>query len=87
VGGQATKDTVRLASKGAQLVVYGAMSHEDLRIPPFLLVFKDVHVHGFWRSGWFNSTTLEERSKFLDELIRAMVSSKVTSYARYRDSI
>jgi len=77
VGGQATKDTVRLASKNAHLVVYGAMSEEDLRIPPFLLVFKDIHVRGFWRTGWFNSSTLEERSKFIDEVIRVMVSSKI----------
>jgi hypothetical protein len=55
------------------------MSEEDLRIPPFLLVFKDIHVHGFWRTGWFNSSTIEERSKFLDELVRLMDSSGVSS--------
>ncbi|KAF9653823.1 trans-2-enoyl-CoA reductase [Thelephora ganbajun] len=76
VGGQATKDTVRLASKGAHLVVYGAMAQEDIQIPPFLLVFKDIRVRGFWRTGWFNSSTLEERSQFLDELVQLMVSSK-----------
>lgn len=68
-----------LASKGAHLVVYGATAGEDIRLPPFLLVFKDIHVRGFWRSGWFNSSTLEERSKLLDELVRLMVISKVAS--------
>ncbi|KAF9793278.1 NAD(P)-binding protein [Thelephora terrestris] len=76
VGGQGTKDTLRLASKGSHLVVYGSMAQEDLRLPPFLLIFKDIHVRGFWRTGWFNSSTLEERSKFLDELVQVMVNSK-----------
>lgn len=80
VGGQATKDTVRLASKGAQLVVYGGMSKEDVQVPPFLLIFKDIHIRGFWRSGWFNSSTFEERSKLLDDLVRLVVDSKVPSY-------
>ena len=56
------------------------MNNEDVRIPPFLLIFKDIHVRGFWRTGWFNSATLEERTKFLDDLIRLIVSSKVTSF-------
>jgi len=85
VGGQATKDTVRLASKGAQLVVYGTATKEDVRVPTFLLVFKDIHVRGFWRTGWFNSSTLEERTELLDELVRLMVRSKVTSRACCRD--
>lgn len=76
-----TKDTVRLAGKGAQLVVYGAMSEDDVRIPPSLFITRDIHVRGFWRTGWFNSSTLEERSKFIDELVRLMVSSKVTFHA------
>ena len=78
VGGQAGKDTLRLASKGAQFVVYGSMSKEDVLVPTSLLIFKDIHVRGFWRTGWFNASTLEERSKFLDDLVRLMVSSKVT---------
>lgn len=81
VGGQATKDTIRLASKGAQLVVYGGMTNDDVRVPPFLLIFKDIHVRGFWRTGWFSSSTLEERTKTIDDLVRLMVSSKVTSFA------
>lgn len=81
MGGQAGKDTLRLASKGAQLVVYGSMSKEDVLVPTSLLIFKDIHVRGFWRTGWFNASTLEERSKFLDDLVRLMVSSKVTSRA------
>lgn len=71
---------VRLASKGAQVVVYGSVAQEDVRVPPFLLVFKDIHVRGFWRTGWFNSSTLEERTEFLDELVRLIVRTKVTSH-------
>jgi len=76
VGGQAAKDTIRLGSKGAYLVVYGAMTGGDLMIPSSQLIFKDIHVCGFWRTGWFNSSTLEERSKILDELVRLVVDSK-----------
>lgn len=77
-----TKDTLRFAGKGAHLVLYGSMAGEDLRIPPSLLIFKGAHVHGFWRTGWFNSSTLEERSRFLGGLVRLMASSKVTYRAR-----
>jgi len=65
VGGQATKDTIRLASKGAHLVVYGSMAQEDILIPPHSLVFKDIHVRGFWRTGWFDSSTSEEKTSFV----------------------
>jgi hypothetical protein len=78
VGGQAIKDTARLAGKGSSIVVYGSMAQEDVWIPPWQLVFKDIHVRGFWRSGWFNSSTFAERIKLLDELVALMVSSKVT---------
>ena len=77
MGGQAAKDTIRLASKGAHFVVYGAMTKEDLLVPSSLLIFKDIRVSGFWRTGWFNSSTLEERAKILDELVRLVVDSKV----------
>jgi len=76
VGGQAAKDTIRLASKGAHFVVYGAMTKEDLLVPSSLLIFKDIRVRGFWRTGWFNSSTLEERAKILEELVRLVVDSK-----------
>ena len=66
-------------TRGAHLVVCGEMAQGDVWVPPFLPVCKDIHVRGFWRTSWFN--TLKKRSKFLDELVRLMVSSKVTSYA------
>ena len=77
-----TKDTLRFAGKGAHLVLYGSMAGEDLLIPPSLLIFKDIHVHGFWRTKWFNSSTFEERSRVLGGLVRLMASSKVTYRAR-----
>lgn len=80
MGGQAAKDTLRLAGKGANLVVYGSMTQEDLRIPESLLVFKDLHIRGFWRTGWFNSSTLEERTKIIGDLVHVMVSSKVRDF-------
>jgi len=57
------------------------MAKEDVRVPPALLISKDVRVRGFWRTAWFNSSTLGERSRFLDELVRLMVGGKVTSRA------
>lgn len=79
MGGQATKDTILLASKGAHLVVSGTMAKEDVLVLQFPLMSKDIHVRGFWGTDCFNSSTFEERATFLDELVRLMVGSNVAT--------
>ncbi|EFN56593.1 hypothetical protein CHLNCDRAFT_144327 [Chlorella variabilis] len=38
---------------GGTLVVYGAMSHQPVTIPPGLLIFNDIRLRGFWLTGGY----------------------------------
>lgn len=52
VGGKATAGLANSLANGGQFITYGAMTGENVQIPPWLLVFKDIHVHGFWLTTW-----------------------------------
>lgn len=52
VGGQATIDMSKQMEKGGHIVTYGAMSRKPVTVPASLLIFKDLHYHGFWLSAW-----------------------------------
>jgi trans-2-enoyl-CoA reductase len=55
VGGQATLDMSKQMGKGGHIVTYGGMSRKPVTVPTSLLIFKDLHYHGFWLSAWGDS--------------------------------
>lgn len=52
VNGKAASAMAKLLDSSAHFVTYGAMSKQPLSIPASMLIFKDVHFHGFWVSRW-----------------------------------
>ena len=52
VNGKAATAMAKLLSSSAHFVTYGAMSKQPLTIPASMLIFKDIHFHGFWVSRW-----------------------------------
>lgn len=67
IGGPLTVNMCKLISDGAQVVTYGAMSRQPLRIPAALLIFRTIQFHGFWVSPWIDAHP-EEREVMLKEL-------------------
>ncbi|KNG49589.1 nad(P)-binding protein [Stemphylium lycopersici] len=49
VNGKAATAMAKLLSSSAHFVTYGAMSKQPLTIPASMLIFKDIHFHGFWK--------------------------------------
>ncbi|KAF1351616.1 trans-2-enoyl-CoA reductase-like protein [Lizonia empirigonia] len=52
VNGKAATAMAKLLSSSSHFVTYGAMSKQPLTIPASMLIFKDIHFHGFWVSRW-----------------------------------
>jgi trans-2-enoyl-CoA reductase len=52
VNGKAATAMAKLLSSSAHFVTYGAMSKQPLTIPASMLIFKNIHFHGFWVSRW-----------------------------------
>ena len=58
----------KLLSSSAHFVTYGAMSKQPLTIPASMLIFKDIHFHGFWVSRWADQNP-EEKVKTVHDVL------------------
>ena len=52
VNGPPATAMAKILAPHSHHVTYGAMSKQPLTIPASLLIFKDIHFHGFWVSHW-----------------------------------
>ncbi len=64
---------------GGTLVNYGGMSNEPCRIDAGSMIFRDIHVRGFWLVHWFERASREERMGLYGMLTKAVASG--TLYA------
>lgn len=59
-------------------VNYGAMLGQPIPVHPKYLIFKDIHIHGFWLSGHKNEVeNAEGRMKMLNEISEWMIEGKL----------
>ncbi len=72
VGGESALRIANTLATGGQHVTYGAMGRTPFRAPAGLLIFKDIHFHGFWVTRWKNSATREQALEMIGELARMM---------------
>lgn len=68
VNGKPATAMAKLLSSSAHFVTYGAMSKQPLTIPASMLIFKDVHFHGFWVSKWAERNPEEKKKTVADVL-------------------
>ncbi|XP_018323435.1 enoyl-[acyl-carrier-protein] reductase, mitochondrial-like [Agrilus planipennis] len=52
VGGQNALEILKTLQEGCTMVTYGGMSRKPVIAPTSALIFKDVHVKGFWVTSW-----------------------------------
>src|SRR5690606_27877716 len=69
VGGEAAGQVLTLLSDGGKLVVFGAMAAPTMALPSGPIIFRDLHVEGFW--GAVVSTTMpaDQRKRLITEII------------------
>jgi trans-2-enoyl-CoA reductase len=77
VGGAATGRIADCLAHEGTLVNYGLMSGEPCQLGPGTLVFKDLHVRGFWLAKWFRTASREEQQKVFGELTKLVVQGKL----------
>jgi trans-2-enoyl-CoA reductase len=68
VNGKAATAMAKLLSSSAHFVTYGAMSKQPLTIPASMLIFKDIHFHGFWVSRWAEKNP-EDKIKTVNDVL------------------
>ncbi|KAF1842514.1 trans-2-enoyl-CoA reductase-like protein [Cucurbitaria berberidis CBS 394.84] len=68
VNGKAATAMAKLLSSSSHFVTYGAMSKQPLTIPASMLIFKDIHFHGFWVSRWAEKNPEDKQATVADVL-------------------
>ncbi|KAF2712446.1 enoyl-acyl-carrier-proteinreductase 1 mitochondrial precursor [Pleomassaria siparia CBS 279.74] len=68
VNGKAATAMAKLLASESHFVTYGAMSKQPLTIPASMLIFKDIHFHGFWVSKWANGN-VEGKKKTVEDVL------------------
>jgi NADPH:quinone reductase-like Zn-dependent oxidoreductase len=74
VGGETTKQMLKLLGSSAHLVSYGAMSKQPVSIPTSYFIFKNLVAHGFWQHKWYDDHSREDRVKLLEKLTDIITS-------------
>jgi trans-2-enoyl-CoA reductase len=61
VGGQSALRLANCLAPSSNIVTYGAMSLQPLKIPNGLLIFKDLRFRGIWINKWYDNATNNDR--------------------------
>ena len=69
IGGDATGRLASAIEHQGLLVTYGLLSGEDCCLPPHHLVFRDIHLHGFWLASWLR----RQEPSFIHEQLQALI--------------
>lgn len=58
VGGRSATTLLNLLGSNGTLVTYGGMSKEPVTVPTSHLIFRNVHIVGYWHSQWMAQASL-----------------------------
>ncbi|CAL8078071.1 unnamed protein product [Calicophoron daubneyi] len=68
LGGKPAVVLMRFLGKGGILVSYGGMTRNPMPVPVGPLIFKDISLRGFWRTGWSMRADRAKQEQVLDKL-------------------
>jgi trans-2-enoyl-CoA reductase len=81
VGGQSALRLANCLAPRSNMVTYGAMSLQPLKIPNGLLIFKDLRFRGIWINKWYDNATNNDRMEAFRTLFemakRGLLKTKV----------
>ena len=69
VAGDATGRLARCLTDGGTVVNYGLLADSQCHIAAPDVIFRRIALHGFWFTGWFESSTAEERREVYSQLV------------------
>eukprot|EP00249_Psilotum_nudum_P017092 c26153_g1_i1 orf=132-1229(+) len=80
VGGSAASAVMKLLGDGGTMVTYGGMSKKPITVATSAMIFKNLHLRGFWMQNWVNEHTREEFTGMTDYLL-GLVKKGVLQYS------
>lgn len=78
VGGEAAGQVLSLIEDGGRLVVFGAMGGSTMALPSGPIIFRDLHVEGFWGARVSREMSPEVRRRLIGEILSGLLSGEVT---------
>ncbi|MCY7349064.1 MAG: zinc-dependent alcohol dehydrogenase family protein [Cytophagaceae bacterium] len=78
VAGKAAADVLPCLAEGGKMLVYGALSLEDMPISAGLLIFKNLTIKGFWLTAWMKTTPAEVRNEVFSTVIQWLASGEIS---------
>ncbi|CCJ30556.1 unnamed protein product, partial [Pneumocystis jirovecii] len=69
VGGKSVLDLSHYIKENGHLITYGAMSRQPLFMSSGSLIFKNIHLHGFWLTKYIK-TYPEKKLEILNDIIK-----------------
>jgi trans-2-enoyl-CoA reductase len=78
VGGAAALTIANAVADGGDIVTYGAMGRQPLKIPNGMLIFRGLNFRGFWLRSWLSETHPTERDRVLLLLADWMQTGRLT---------
>jgi trans-2-enoyl-CoA reductase len=77
VGGDSAGRLLKALAPGGTLVTYGAMGKKPVLVGNGQLIFKDVHLHGFWITRWYRSAAPQAVAEMFDVLAGLTVAGNL----------
>lgn len=77
IAGRAAAEVLPCLSRGGTMLVYGALSLEDMPINAGLLIFKTLTIRGFWLSTWLPAAPTEVRNEVFATVIGLLTDGTV----------
>lgn len=78
VAGKAAAQVLPCLADGGKMLVYGALSIEDMPINAGVLIFKNLTLKGFWLTTWMKMASSEARNEVFGTVIQLLASGEVT---------
>lgn len=69
VGGPLGDKVLNVLQSNGQLFIYGALSLQPIPVNSGLMIFKNLHIKGFWLSNWLMSLSKDERNKVIPKVL------------------
>jgi NADPH:quinone reductase-like Zn-dependent oxidoreductase len=88
VGGESVGRLCRAVGPGGTVVTYGGVTAEPMRFPTGPLIFKDIHLCGFWHDQWARAH-VAENAAILDQVFsllrKGVLSQPVAATYLFKD--
>jgi NADPH:quinone reductase-like Zn-dependent oxidoreductase len=77
IGGKASQALAASLSPQGRLVLYGLLSGDPCSISAHDLIFRNIHVQGFWLANWFSNPDNRQKAKTVYPALMALAAQNV----------